>query len=72
MVYTYIDLQTSLQYMLLRPEFSTACETWIKRQVAEGTLADIYDGSVWKDFLYYDGKPFLAEAFSFALLINID
>ena len=72
MVYTYIDLQTSLQHMLLMPEFSTACETWRKRHVAEDTLADIYDASVWKDFLYYEGKPFLAEPFSFALLINID
>jgi len=70
--YCYIDIQTSLQRMLLKTDFIENCDKWRARTVTEGTLADVYDGKVWKEFLHYSGKPFLAEPFSFAFLINID
>ena len=35
-------------------------------------LRDVYDGRVWKNFLKWNGKPFLEESHSFAALINVD
>ena len=32
----------------------------------------MYDGQVWKDFLFYEGQPFLDLSYNFALLLNID
>ena len=33
---------------------------------------DVYDGNVWKDFLEYQGKPFLSLPFNFAFQLNTD
>ena len=70
--YCYINLQTSLQRMLLRTDLIENCGKWTAQPVTEGTLADVYEWKVWNEFLYYSGKPFFAELFSFAFLLNID
>lgn len=37
-----------------------------------GTLSDIYDGQVWKDFHVYKGQPFLSEPHNLAVMLNCD
>ena len=38
----------------------------------QGVYTDIYDGAVWKDFLSFDGKPFLAAPYNLSLKLNVD
>ena len=33
---------------------------------------DIYEGKVWKEFLYHNGTPFLLAPNNFALSVNIN
>ena len=35
-------------------------------------LANVYDGKIWKDFLEYDSRPFLAEPYTYGLILNLD
>ena len=71
-LYCHISLIESLQQFLLRPHFFTKCEQWRLREVKPGTLCDVYDGQVWRDFLDFDGKPFPSVPFNFALSLNVD
>lgn len=48
------------------------CEKWQKRQPRDNTFSGIYDGQIWKDFMHFDGKPFLSVPYNFALHLNID
>lgn len=58
--------------MLQRPDFITKCEAWRERTVSDDVFADIYDGSMWKEFTNPDGVPFLSLPYNFALTLNID
>ena len=69
--YCYVDLHTSLQTLLLQPEF-TENSNWQSHSSSGDVLKDVYDGRVWKRFLNWSGKPFLEEPYSFAALINVD
>jgi len=40
--------------------------------VPEDVLADIYDGRVWKQFLNYNGKPFLSQKYNLGLMLDCD
>ena len=66
--YCYVDLHTSLQNLLHQAEFVTISEHWRSRNTSDGLL----NGRVWKNFLKWNGKPFLEEPHSFAALINVD
>jgi len=44
MTYCYVDLKTSLQQLLLDPEFINSCTLWKTRGESTGLLKDIYDG----------------------------
>ena len=72
MLYCYKSLTESLQQFLLREDFFESCEKWRKRTISVNCLDDVYDGQVWKDFLTYDGKPFLSAPFNFGLSLNVD
>ena len=37
-----------------------------------GVLSDIYDGSIWKEFLNYKGQLFLSQSHNLALMLNCD
>ena len=58
-------------YKLLQlPEFVTLCEKWRSNMNTEGnTMQDIYDG---KEFMHYNGEPFLDKPFTFFLAMNVD
>jgi hypothetical protein len=36
------------------------------------TTQDIYDGRSWKQFMHYNGEPFLENPFTFFLVMNVD
>lgn len=42
------------------------------RNVGNGVMEDVYDGKIWKEFINYNGKPFLADLLSFGMMINVD
>ena len=71
-VFCYRSLKTSLQCLLLRAGFADTCEHWRSRREKAGVYQDIYDGKIWKELRYIDGKPFLAKQYVFALMLNID
>ena len=35
-------------------------------------MADVYDGSNWKEFMYVDGEPFLAKPRNYGFMLNVD
>ena len=70
-LYCYKSLQSSLQNLLLRPGFIEGCEHWKTRNTS-GTICDVYEGTVWKDFLLVAGQPFLSAPYSYGLMLNID
>lgn len=37
-----------------------------------GTMSDVYDGRIWKEFLNPKGLPFLSLPYNFALALNVD
>lgn len=43
-----------------------------RKAFATTGLSDVYDGSIWKDFLIKDHSPFLSECNNYGLLLNID
>lgn len=45
---------------------------WRKRNLVDGVMTDIYDGAVWKSFLYSDGNEMLASRYGIGLAINVD
>ena len=69
--YCYNSLITSLQCLLQLEGFARLAEEWKLRESSD-LIRDIYDGQIWKDFLSYNGVPFLSEQFSYALALNID
>ena len=49
----------SLQQLLQDPIILKKCDHWKSRHTSEGVFSDIYDGNVWKDFLFVNNSPFL-------------
>ena len=70
--YCYRGITKTLEEYLMRPGFAEACEEWRTRDVPPGTMADVYDGLMWKEFQYVDGCPFLAKPRNYAFMMNVD
>ena len=72
-VFPYKSVVSSLQDLLVRPEFADSCQHWKSRNV-NSTFDDVYDGKIWKEFQVVGGKDFLAstETLSLGLMINVD
>lgn len=71
-VYCYNSIIEKLKQLIARPGFMINCESWRNRNVPNGFLADIFDGKVWKDFMYVEGKPFFAAPHNYGLMLNVD
>lgn len=71
--YCYLGLEVSLQMLLNRPKFFEKCENW-RSQSSNSSfiLKDVFDGNMWKNFLFYNGKTFLSESGNYALMLNFD
>ena len=71
MLYCYKSVTDSLQQLILHLGFLRR-EKWRTRLIQDNTMEDVYDGQVWKDFMQYDGRPFLSVPLNFAFSLNID
>ena len=71
--YPYQSLKAAITDLVLNPEFLTLCDHWRnERQVPDGVLADVYDGSVWKDFNSDKYSNFLRTPGNLLLSMNTD
>lgn len=61
-----------LEKFLLRNNFALNCELWRKREVAEGLIADVYDGNLWKEFQTVNGTSFLEKPRNYGFMLNFD
>ena len=68
----YLSVTESLKARFLQSGFATMCEEWRFRNVRADVYSDIYDGKVWGEFQYFDGKRFLRDPYNLALMINMD
>ena len=48
------------------------CEHWRNRKICDSVLADIYDGRIWKEWMVYEGRPFLSCPHNLAVMLNCD
>ena len=49
--YPYQSLKEGISVLVSNPEFLILCDHWgNSREVLNGILADVYDGTVWQDF----------------------
>ena len=71
-VYCHQSVTASLKKLLSQPHFYQYCEQWRSRSIAPGVLNDIYDGSLWNDFMQHNSEPFLIQPGSIALSLNVD
>lgn len=66
------SIKASLEELVQHSDFIELCERWRNRNIEPGMLKDVYDGSIWNDFMDYEGVPFLSTPFNFALSLNVD
>ena len=69
-VYCFNSVIEQLERLLKRPGVPEMCEQWHEHQVEENTVADVYDGSIWSDFLTYKGDDFLNAPRSLACVAD--
>ena len=72
LTYCYNGVIDAIQLLLQRPKFLELCESWRSRQCEKGIYNDVYDAKIWQDFQFYNGEPFLALPYNFALQMNVD
>ena len=70
--YCYYPLSKSISSVLGQHDLLDRCEHWRKRVIPDNTLADIYDGRVWKNFMTFKGRPFLSNPYNLGLMLNCD
>ena len=72
-VYCYSGIKKGISMLMKKPKFWELCTQWRKNfRLDNPILTDIYSGKVWKDFLDYQGKPFLNNDCTIALTFNCD
>jgi hypothetical protein len=71
-VYCYNSIIKTIKSFIARQGFIANCEMWRDRKVPSGFLADVFDGKVWKDFMYVNGQPFLALPNNYTFMLNVD
>lgn len=72
--YPYQGLRAGIAGLVSNPEFLTLCDHWRngRQEVPDGVLADIYDGSVWKDFNSNKYNNYLKTPGNLLLGCNVD
>ena len=71
MSYCYLSLKYSIESLLSNPNTCQSCGNWALR-IDTKNLQDVYDGAIWKSFLYCNGKPLLSDLNTVELTMNID
>ena len=70
-VFCFASVISSLQALVLRTGFMQQCES-TRNTLSTTGFSDVYDGSIWKEFLEVEHSPFLSECNNYGLLLNID
>ena len=72
--FVYNSVISSLAAMVSRKGFMQKCEHWRDRTnlLPSDTLADIYEGRVWKETSFISGRPFLSQPNNLSLMLNVD
>ena len=72
--FLYNSIIQSLERLVNRDDFLEKCNLCRSREnyMESEMYGDIYEGKVWKEFLYHNGTPFLLAPNNFALSVNID
>ena len=72
-VYTCRSLLTSLKDLARRKDFLQKCDSWRTREIGEGNImGDVYDGKLWRDLQFIEGRPFLSNSNNLCLSLNVD
>jgi hypothetical protein len=66
------SIASELEKFVLRDNFTENCEAWRSRNVSDGILADVFDGTLWKDFQTINGKDFLKSPRNYGFMLNFD
>ena len=61
-----------MQMVLSCSGFVEACEYWRQHSSPDNMLTTVYDGNIWRSFFEYNNRPFLAERYTYGLILNID
>ena len=71
--YPYQDLKMAINSLVSNSDFLFCCDHWRNNQnVPNNILADIYDGSVWKDFNSSKYRNYLMTPGNLLLALNTD
>lgn len=70
--YCYYSLSKSISSVLSQQDLMDQCEHWRDRVIPNDTLADIYDGRIWKKFMNFEGRSFLSNPYNLGLMLNCD
>ena len=71
-VFLYKNIIESLRGLINNPGMLQLCNNWVNYNTVNGSLNDISDGKMWKDFTMYNKEPFLELPNNIALALNID
>ena len=69
--YIYNNLLDSLKTLCLRRGMLQKCAKW-KSNSSMGKYIDVYDGAMWKRFMFVDGRPFLDLPYNLGFMLNVD
>ena len=68
LIYCYKSIKSYLANLVKDRTFVDTCNSWRDREIRDGYLADIYDGSMWQD----QQSDYLSSPHNFYGLINVD
>ena len=71
-IYCFNSVIDQVKGLRKRPVVPEMCEKRRKNQVDETIVADVYDGSIWRDFLKFKGNDSLNAPRNLAFAINVD
>ena len=71
-LYCFNSVIDQVEGLLKRPGLPEMCKQWLEHQINDNIVADVYDGSIWRDFLKYKGDDFLNAPRNLAFAINVD
>ena len=58
--------------MQRRPNVESWFEEWRSKPRDHNCYSDVYDGNIWKEFMNYNGTPFLSKPNNMAIMLNMD
>ena len=71
-IYCYKGVRDCLASILNSKGKRELCELWRNQCVPQNTLADIYDGKIWKELKWRDGSYFFHRRNNIGIMLNCD